>query len=91
MSARASDPAAERLGILRAARDRPLHQSDAGRWVIDDQSRPDRRVRERLQAAGHLAFDLPATGGTGLVLTESGERLLADLERVLADAEAPER
>ena len=56
MTGDGSDIGVERLRILRAARDGRLKVNEYGRYVIDGERRPDRRIREQLQQQEEISF-----------------------------------
>lgn len=53
----------EELRILQAAADGRLRRGEIGRYLIDGESNPDRRTRERLMSRGWIehAFFFPGT------------------------------
>lgn len=56
MNTNERDTAQERLRILRAARDGRMKVNQAGRYVIDYEQRPDRKVREALMQQGFITW-----------------------------------
>jgi hypothetical protein len=69
---------AEQARILRAAQDGRLRVNEHGRYVIDGEPRPDRRVREQLLQDACLKW--PRPGGRRMVITAEGEAALRLLD-----------
>jgi hypothetical protein len=85
MSSDPYDLTAERLRILRAARDGRLRRNDAGRYIIAGAARPDRRVRAALTGSGLLGWPERVSGLVSL--TPAGRSDLDQLERMDGRAE----
>lgn len=67
---------AEILRQLRAARDKRYWQNSKGRYVIDGEARPNRKVREKLIYRSRLL----TWSSLGLKLTDEGRRQLEGWE-----------
>jgi hypothetical protein len=68
----------EQLRILRAARDGRIHS--VGHWVIDGESRPERRALDEVVSNGWVESAI-AGGAFTYVLTDGGRRVLDEAER----------
>lgn len=65
---------AEILRQLRAARDGRFLCNEHGRYLIEGESRPDRKTREKLIGNGQITWRFRPT--RGMELTEKGRREL---------------
>jgi hypothetical protein len=80
-----SDVARERLRILRACANGRLKVNSAGRYVIDGEKRPDRKVRESLMYSDPQMVCWPSSlGGSPLCrITVDGRDELRNLEAMV--------
>lgn len=78
----------EELRILRAAAAGAIHTNGHGRWVIDQQPRPNRKAREGLLRRGYVTYAYLA-GRSAYQLTGAGRAMLDEHDQ-LALTEEPD-
>jgi hypothetical protein len=74
----AMEPTDEELRILRAARDGRIHST--GHWVIDGESRPERRALDAVKQRGWVV-DALGGGSWRYELSDAGRAALEAAER----------